>query len=107
MATLSVENISLSGLTATYNAVSASDVFSNTGDIIIHVKNADVSANTVTVVSTKTVDGLAVADVSVAVSAGAEAFIGPFDPRTFNNASGNVTVQHSNTTSNTIAVIKV
>lgn len=107
MALLTAENISISGLEATYSAVAASDTFSNTGDIIIHVVNGDASDNTVTVVTPKTVAGLAVADVSVTVTAGESRFIGPFDPAVFNNGSGIVTVQHSNTTSNTIALIRI
>lgn len=107
MALLTAEDISISGLEATYTAVAASDTFSNKGDIILHVVNADSSDNTVTIVTTKTVAGLAVADVTVTVTAGESRFIGPFEPGVFNNGSGIVTVQHSNTTSNTIALIRI
>lgn len=107
MALLTTQATSLTGLTASYAAVASSDTFTNSGDIFLHIKNGDASPNTVAVVSTKTVEGLAVADVSVTVAAGAEAFIGPFDPATFNATSRLVTVTHTNTTSNTIAVIKL
>lgn len=108
MATLSVENINLTGLNATYSAVSASDEFPNTsGNIIIHVKNGDASANTVSITTPKTVDGLAVADAGGSVPAGEERFFGPFKRGLFNDGSGNVTVTHSNTTSNTIAVLRI
>jgi hypothetical protein len=107
MAALTAQNTSISGLTATYAAVAASDTFSNTGNIILHVKNGDGSANTVGVVSTQTINGLAVADVAVTIAGGAEAFIGIFKGEIFNATLGVVTVTHTNTTSNTIAVIKV
>lgn len=108
MATLSVENISLTGLNATYNAVSASDEFPNTsGRIFIHVKNGDASANTVSITTPKTFEGLAVADAGGSVPAGEDRFFGPFKPGLFNDSSGNVTVTHSNTTANTIAVLRV
>lgn len=107
MAALSTESSSLTGLNATYNAVSASDTFTNTENIILHVKNGDASPNTVGVTSPKTVDGLAVGDVSVTVPAGEDRFIGPFRATTFNGTAGAVTVTHTNTTSNTMAVIKV
>jgi len=107
MATLTVETLSLTGLNATYNAVSASDEFANNGNIYIHVKNGDVSANTVSITTPKTFEGLAVADAGGSVPAGEDRFFGPFKPGLFNDASGNVTVTHSNTTSNTIAVIKL
>ena len=107
MALLTTQSTSLTGLEATYAAVAASDTFTNSGDIFLHIKNGDASDNTVAVVSTKTVEGLAVADVSVVVTAGEERFIGPFDPATFNATSRLVTVTNSNTTANTIAVIQM
>ena len=69
MATLTVEASDLDGLEATYNAVAASDVFVNDGKTIIHVVNASGTADTVAIVSTQTVDGLALeTDGSVRVA---------------------------------------
>ena len=107
MATLSVENIAVTGLNATYNAVAASDEFANDGNVIVHVKNGDGSANTVTITTPQTVNGLAVADAGGSVPAGEDRFFGPFPRATYNDGSGNVTVSHSNTTSNTIAVMRI
>lgn len=107
MATLTVEDVTNTGLNATYNAVSASDEFANNGRVIIHVVNADASANTVGITTPQTVNGLAVADAGGSVPAGEDRFFGPFPLATFNDGSGNVTVTHSNTTSNTVAVLRI
>lgn len=107
MALLTVEDTDLDGLVATYNAVSASDTFTNSGRVIIHVKNADGSPNTVAIVTPKTVDGLAVADAGGVVAAGTEAFFGPFNAATFNAADQLVTVTHTNTTSMTMALLRI
>lgn len=107
MAVLIAEQVDLDGLNATYNAVSASDKFTNDGSIVIHVKNADTSPDTVTIVSTKTFEGLTVADAGGSVPAGGERFFGPFSKGLFNDANGQATVTHSNTTSVTMAVLRV
>ena len=107
MATLTVQASDLDGLEATYNAVAASDVFVNDGKTIIHVVNASGSADTVAIVSTATVDGLAVADAGGSVPAGEDRFFGPFKPSIFNNASQQAQVTHTQTASVTMAVIRV
>ncbi|MCB0073267.1 MAG: hypothetical protein KDE20_17480 [Caldilineaceae bacterium] len=107
MATLTVEASDLDGLEATYNAVAASDVFVNDGKTIIHVVNASGTADTVAIVSTQTVDGLAVADAGGSVPGGEDRFFGPFKPSIFNSSTQTVTVTHTQTTSVTMAVIRV
>lgn len=107
MAELTPEQVDQDGLNATYNAVAASDTFDNDGKTIIHVKNDDASSNTVTITTTKTVQGLAVADISTAIPAGEDRFFGPFPKDVYNDSNGEVTVSHSNTTSNTMAILKV
>lgn len=105
MATLSRESVTFSGLNATYNAVSASDQFSNNGQTFIHVKNGGASADTVTITTPKTVGGLAVADAGGSVPAGEDRFFGPFDRGLFNDGDDLVTVTHSYTTTVTMAII--
>ena len=39
MALLTTQSTSLTGLEATYAAVAASDTFTNSGDIFLHIKN--------------------------------------------------------------------
>lgn len=108
MATLSVEQVDQDGLDATYNAVAASDKFDNSsGRVIIHVKNGDASSDTVTIVTTKTLGGLDLDDATGTVPAGEERFLGPFSKGIYNDIDDLVEVQHSNTTSITMAVIKI
>lgn len=107
MATLAVQAADLDGLDATYNAVAASDVFPNDGRTIIHVVNASGTADTVGIVSTQTVNGLAVADAGGSVPGGEDRFFGPFKTSVFNNNNQQVQVTHTQTTSVTMAVIRV
>lgn len=107
MALIGSEAVDLDGLNATYTAVSASDTFVNNGRIILHVKNAGGSADTVSIVTPKTFDGLAVADAGGSVPAGEERFFGPFSKGLFNDGDGEVTVTHSFTTSVTMAILQV
>lgn len=69
--------------------------FLNDGRILIHVKNGGGSTDVVTVISQKTVGGLAVADQAVSILAGAEAMIGPFNSDIYNDANGKVNFGHS------------
>lgn len=107
MATLSAQTISRSGLTPSYaSAESGGDEFANTGTEFIHIKNGDGSSHTVTIVTSATVDGLAVEDRAVAVPAGEERMIGPFPTSSYNDSSGNVALSYDAVTSVTIAIIK-
>lgn len=108
MAVLTVQDAVNTGLNATYaSAASGGDEFANTGTEIVHVKNGSGGSVTVTVATTQEVEGLAVADVSVAIPAGEDRFIGPFRQKTFNASDDNVDVTYSSETSVTLAVIKV
>lgn len=102
MATLPVQTTSDQGVTLTFTAVSASDDFVNDGQTKIIIDNADASVNNVTIITTQTVAGLQVADRPVTVDAGTVEIIGPFPVSLYGSS---VTVQNSNTTSNTIAVV--
>jgi hypothetical protein len=64
-------------------------MFSNDGNTRLWVKNSGSGAHVVTIVSTKTVAGLAVADAAYTVGAGKYAILGPFPPDLYNQKSGN------------------
>jgi hypothetical protein len=75
------QRVLATGLVADYETpLSLADnyIVANTGRTFLHVVNGGGSPTNVTIVTPRTVGGLAVADRVVAVAAGAEAFIGPF-----------------------------
>lgn len=106
---LTVQDIVRSGLEATYTAANGDGhYFSNDGKrTFIHVVNGDASDNTVTIQTPATADSLAITDRTVVVTAGEERMIGPFPTQYYNQSDGTVYVDHSNTTSGTIAAIKL
>lgn len=108
MALLATQQAVTSGLTPSYGAVSASDTAVPGDNVMIHVKNAGGSPDTVTLVNPTTIDGVALANggKQVSVPAGAERMISL--PSTYLNPStGVATITHSFTTSVTCAVIGV
>lgn len=108
MATLTVQTLSIAGVTPTFGPVAASDVFANDGRTVIEVKNANAGADTVAIDSIVACnqggdhDGGSV----VAATTGDKIF-GPFDPTRFNNSNGQVTITHSVTSSVTCAVYRL
>lgn len=58
--------------------------FLNHGDVMLVIKNSGVGSHTVTVPTPATQAGLAVADQTNAVAAGATEYMGPFPPELFN-----------------------
>ena len=104
MATLTVQQISKTGLVhALTAAAGVGDAFANDGQrTFFHVKNADATPTTVTFVTQKAVDGLAVADLAVAVTNGTEQLVGPFPAEVYNDANGLVQVTYSKVTSLTV-----
>lgn len=104
---MTVQEISKSGLTPSYTAAIADGhKFPNGGDVFIHVKNGDAASKDITIQTPAKVEGVDVAEVTVTVAATSEAMIGPFPPHLFNNSDG-VYVDYSDTTSVTIAAIKL
>jgi hypothetical protein len=91
--------VSVAGVAAT----AGGDTFTNTGAETLHVFNGDASPITVTLTTTATVDGLAVADRAVTVAAGARLAIGPFKRLEY---GATVSVAYSAVTSVTVAVLK-
>ena len=86
---LAVTNITRSGITDTLAAANSDGSrFSNDGKSFLEVANATGNTITVTVETPGTVDGLAIADLEVAIPNGATKFIGPFQPSLFNQLTG-------------------
>lgn len=94
----------VAGVVLTYAAASANgNTFPNNGQKLVHIKNGG-SSITVTPTATKTLAGLTITGTPITVAAG-EKLIGPFPTDYFNDASGNVTLQFSDVTSVTIAIV--
>ncbi|HYG02106.1 MAG TPA: hypothetical protein VD927_06640 [Chryseosolibacter sp.] len=115
MATLTRQEITQSGLVASYASAGASgDVVDNRdGKTFLHVKNENGGSVTVTIAAQSDsleVPGygtLAIADITEAVADGAEAFIGPVPRNAYNNASHQLEVSYSATSSVTIAALYI
>lgn len=107
MALLSTQVAVQAGLTPSYGAVSASDTAVPGDQVVLHVKNGGGSPDTVTLVTPGTVSGLAIADQTVSVAAGAEKFIPLISELYRDPTTGLCTIQHSFTTSVTCAVVSV
>lgn len=117
MAELTVQKIDEDGLAVTFTAAGASgDKIDNTGPnrgaSKLMIKNDSAGSVTVTITAQRSSISDAqygdrpVSDRTVAVAAGAITIIGPFAPYVFNDASGDVNVSYSATTSVTVAAIK-
>lgn len=108
-ATLTPQDVVRTGLTHTFAAVDAANgnAFVNDGKTVLYVKNGGVGSTNVTISTPGTVDGLAIADLVVAVGNGVNKLIGPFPPGIYNQSDGNVNVDWSVGTSVTAAVIRL
>jgi len=112
MAELSVQQIDKGGLQASYaSAESGGDTYPNDSErIFLHVKNGDSAEHTVTIaalVSETERPGfgtLSVSDISVAIPAGEDRFIGPV-PRTAYGRKPDI--QYDDVTSVSIAAMEV
>lgn len=63
--------------------------FENRGEEILVVNNSGAGAHVVTIPTPRTVEGLAVAEQTNSLSAGATEYMGPFDPSVFNQSGAN------------------
>lgn len=113
MATLSVQDLSLSGLEVSYaNAAGGGDVFANDGKTFLRVVNGAGADITVTITTQDTsvekpgYGTLTIGNATVTVTAGEARDIGFFPPARFNNASGQVAVGYSSATSVTVAAVR-
>lgn len=108
MAELTVQNIAITGLEATFAAAAGGgDTFKNDGRTFFEVNNASGGDITLTFTTPGTVGGVAIADPTVVVTAGERRHVGPFDPSIFNNSSGLVAVSYSGVTTLTVAAIRL
>lgn len=80
----------------------------NNGKVLLHFIKVGANAATITIVTPKTVGGLAVAEQTFVVQAttGIE-FAGPFPPDLYNDASGDMDVSTSEETGITIQAIQM
>ncbi len=107
MPTLTVQSIVRAGLETTYAACDAGgDEFANSGDEFIHIKNDAVAEQILTIETAATVDGLAVADRTVAIPASEERMIGPFPTSAYNDGDDLVQLTYDAVVTLTIAIIK-
>jgi len=111
MATLTKQTITRTGLGPTYAAAAGGgDKFAPGDDTFLHVKNASGAPITVTVVTPGSVEGQAIADLTVSVPATTgDRMIGPFPLALFaNSADSNLaSITYSGVTSLTIAAVKL
>lgn len=109
---LTAQAVTSAGKVATYAAANVDgNMFVCNDKRVLHVKNGSGASVTVTVVTDVTRDGdLTLPDREVAVAAGAEAFIGPFDPNVYQQTSGadagKVYVNYSAVTTVTVALLE-
>lgn len=106
---LTVQQIARSGLAPSYTAANAAGhSVQNNGRVFLHVKNAGGSICNVTIETPGTVDGLAVADRTVAVAATTgDAMIGPFPENVYDQADGTINVDFDQVTSVTVAALRL
>lgn len=108
LAVLNVQKITKDGIVPVFSAADAAgDEFANSGRTFLHVRNGGAAQVTVTVDSVKLCDQGFDHDVTVAVPAGGERLIGPFEPGRFNNSSSRVRVTYSAVASVTVAALEV
>lgn len=107
MALIAAQAVSLAGLTPSFAAAANTDTVAADGRTALWVKNGSGGSINVTVITTATVGGLAVADLVVAVSAGAEKIIGPFPRSLFGNAQNQADIDYSSITTVTRAAVTI
>ncbi len=96
MATLPVQSLAVDGLEASFSAIGAGDEFVNDGDTFIYLKNGSIGGITITIETTKLIDGdLTVEDRAVSVSNGSAKLIGPLDKDLYNDANGKVQLTYA------------
>jgi hypothetical protein len=110
---LTVQEVAVTGLSLAADAMGAAnaDGFSvlNDGDkrTFFMCKNGGGSPITLTIQTAATRDGLAVADRTIAVAAGARVLAGPFNPALYNRSDGLIYVDFSGVSSVTFGAYKL
>jgi hypothetical protein len=107
VALLAIQQVTITGITPTYSAVSASDTVYPDDNVFLHVKNAGGTQDNCTVVTPGSIFGQAIPDVVVAVPiTTGDKMIGPLNSQLADPTTGLVTITHSFTTSVTCALIR-
>lgn len=107
MAVLIAQAMPLSGLQPTYAAAASGGDQAPVGEkLVLHVKNGDASAKTVTVATPGTVGDLAIADAAQVIPAGGNALI-PLKATYRDPATGRAGITYSAVTSVTVAVLQL
>ncbi|MCQ9178948.1 hypothetical protein KMT30_07860 [Streptomyces sp. IBSBF 2953] len=109
MATLATNVVPLTGVRFDDKLVAAAgggDQAQCGAGVLLVVKNADAGSHTVTLATPETVDGLAVADRTLAVAAGQTAVI-PLTDRYRNPSTGRAAITYDGVTSVTVGVFRV
>ena len=109
MATLTVQQIALAGITPTYDACTADgDQFPNDGKTYIELKNTDTASQDVVVASPTNCDQGSTHDVTVSIPANTDnKKIGPFPPSRFNDGNGYVQLTYSGVSALTIGAFRL
>ncbi|MEH0426629.1 hypothetical protein QBB34_09900 [Streptomyces stelliscabiei] len=108
MAILTAQAIPLSGLQPTYAAAAGGGDQAPVGEkLVLHVKNGDASAKTVTVATPGTHGDLAIADAAQVIPAGGNAFIALKASTFRDQATGRAAITYSAVTSVTVAVLQL
>lgn len=108
MALLNQQQVSITGTTPSYTAVSASDTVVPDERAFLIVKNGNASPDTATVVVPGARYGQNNPDVAVTVPAtNGERWIGPMTPELADPVTGFITITHSVTATVTCAYVRV
>lgn len=107
---LTTQEITRAGITPAYTAITATTdtyKFLNDGDTYLHFKKTGAGASTVTIVTPRTVEGLAVADLTLSVPAtSGDKMVGPFPRDSYNDPDGKVAFTHNEGTGLSVAVLQ-
>jgi len=107
MTTFDVDQVVRGGIEPTFETASeAGDAFLNDGKVWIHVKNGAAALDPITIITQQTIDGEAVDDKTVTISASTQQVIGPFPPEIYNDGDGLVQLTYSKHEEVTIAFLK-
>jgi len=107
---LTAEQVSKSGTIATYTSVALANTYTvaNDGRTMLHFKKSGAGDCVITVVTPGTIQGMAVADLTVTVPATTgDKFVGPFPMSLFNDANGLLQFTASDTAGLTVAVLRL
>lgn len=109
MATLTVEEVSLSGLDPTFAAADvAGDVFENSDERVqVRFVNASGVARTITISAQRPCNHGFSHDVVLVTANGDDITVGPFDKERFNDSSSNVSITYDDNTGVTVAAMRL